>query len=71
MWICVFICFLLLCSLSSLQPALDSSETCKYMLMVIWKSSAKNCGLLFYLVKGVQRTECLTLFGGTAYITGI
>ena len=42
MWICVFICFLLLCSLSSLQPALDSSETCKYMLMVIWKSSAKK-----------------------------
>ena len=29
-------------SAATLQPALDSSETCKYMLMVIWKSSAKK-----------------------------
>ena len=40
MWIRVFICFLFV--LYHLQPAIDSSEKCKYMLMVIWKSSAKK-----------------------------
>ena len=69
MWIRVFICFLFFIICNQQLILVRHVNTCLWSFGII--SKKKNCGLPFYSVKGVQRTECLTLFGGTAYITGI